>query len=232
MNTIMATLGLHLDQQSTANLSAKVLALIAMVAGGTLNVAWALQAGFGIMISAATNDRIKFWAVAIGAVVTYFTSQNTDHTVVPQDGGAGVGSVTPPKVMWLLPVVLGSALLSACASAPVKNVVIGETAAVQAIHVAITAEKAAFEAKALSPAQHTKDLDAFKKVIAAEKALNDALLVWAKTSGQPMPVAVVTAVQALSGILADLQPLVSTNSATATAANTLATALSLLTKGV
>lgn len=126
-------------------------------------------------------------------------------------------------------------LLVGCAST-LNTTVVAETVAVKSIKAAVESERAAYGPPTapqhpFSTVQHEKNLRAFKKAISAERALNDALLAWNATAGQPMPVAVVIAVQALTGVLADLQPLVPTNPAIGPVASDLATAITQLTQG-
>lgn len=223
---LLATLGLHVDQQSLSNLWMKALGIASLVAGGTLNVAWALQSGFGLSISMAANDRIKFWCVAIGVIVTYFTSKNTDQRFTPPSSAP---STRLP--MALLVVGLGGSLslMAACASTPIQKVTIGETAAVQAVHAVVAAEANAYKAGAYDQATHDKYLLALKNVIQGEKALNDAVIAWAHVDGQPVPAAVATAVKALAGVLKDVQPLIPTNSTAATLASAIVGAIGQLT---
>lgn len=107
MDTLLTRLGLHVNQQSLSNLWVKILGIFSLVAGGTLNVAWALQAGFGVTISMAANDRIKFWCVAVGVIVTYFTSQNTDRATT-------TSSSTMRLPVIVLAVLGAGMLLPAC----------------------------------------------------------------------------------------------------------------------
>jgi hypothetical protein len=104
MQALLGRLGLHLDQQSLSNLWAKGLGLAGLVAGGFLNPSAILHDGFGIVISDIANGRIKWWAVAIGAVVTYITSQNTDPHYQPPPSGR-------PLPVVLLPLLLGAGVL-------------------------------------------------------------------------------------------------------------------------
>lgn len=113
MTKLLNFLGLHLDQQSLANLWSKIFGLVGLVGGGLLNPAAVLHDGFGIVISEAANGRIKWWAVAIGVVVTYFTAQNTDH---PRSQGPSMGSRSSQSLTGLLLVAgLGAGMLiSSC----------------------------------------------------------------------------------------------------------------------
>jgi len=130
----------------------------------------------------------------------------------------------------LLAAALGSALLvSACAGqTKFQKAVVGETAVVQAVDAVVKAEAAAYKAGAYSQAQHQKYDRALKPVVDGEQAMNDALLTWSAASNQPMPAAVVTAVKGLQTVLADVQPLVPSNSQAAALAASVSAALSLL----
>lgn len=80
MRRTLLLLGLHLDQQTGLVLWSKGVAVAALVAGGVFDPADVLYKGFGLMISMGADARIKWWCVAIGAVVGYFSGKKTiDH---------------------------------------------------------------------------------------------------------------------------------------------------------
>lgn len=225
MNALLCKLGLHLDQQSLSNLVAKLFGLAGLVAGGTLNVAYVINAGFGYQISMAANDRLKFWAVALGALVTYFTSQNTDQRAARSSSGV--------KLPMILVAMLGAGLLvSSCANnPPIANAANASYIAAISVDGVIQAEAAAFKAGAYSTASHQTYVAGLLKIAQGERALNDALKTWNLASGQPAPAVVALALTSLRTIVADLTPLIPTNSTIGALVASATTAINLITGG-
>lgn len=133
----------------------------------------------------------------------------------------------------LLLAISCAALLSACASgSKLQTVVSGETIGVKAVHVVIVTEEDAYKAQAFSSAQHQKNIAALQRVVASERGLNDALRAWNANQGQPVPAVVIAAVNALSTVLSDLQPLLGSNPTLTLLLSNIATAVADLTKGL
>jgi hypothetical protein len=123
-------------------------------------------------------------------------------------------------------------LTTSCASAPIVTTTNGEHLAVTAVHAAVQAEAQAFAAGAYDAAHHQTYVAALLKVTQAEKVLNDTLKVWSAASGQPMPAVVAAAVASLSTILADVTPLIPTNSPAAPLLTSVTAAIEALSGGI
>jgi len=189
MDKLLGLLGLHFDQQTRANLWTKLLGLASLVAGGFLSPAQVLRDGFGLVISEAANGRIKWWCVAIGAVVTYITSQNTEVRTAPKPNGVGTPAV------WV-PLLIGASLLTAgCATGQkLTTPVLTPTEADRVVLILTEAEWGVREAGTvqwLSPAQTQLGVDILETTIKAAKeattspiaAAQAALTAWAGRDG-------------------------------------------------
>lgn len=120
---------------------------------------------------------------------------------------------TGATLALVLGAVLGAGVVvSSCASAPIVSATGAEHVAVTAVHGVVQAEARAFATGAYDNAKHQQYVSALLKVVQSEKALNDALMTWNAASGQPMPAVVSIAVQSIQKILADVSPLIPTNS--------------------
>lgn len=103
-------------------------------------------------------------------------------------------------------------MTSACASsggALLLDTTNGEHYAVNGVHVVVIDEQKAFQAGAITPEQHQKNVATLTTVVKGEKTLNDALQVWqlAGATG-PLPAEVSAAIQGLVTVLNDVKGLI------------------------
>lgn len=111
----------------------------------------------------------------------------------------------PAAVVVALALGLTAAACSSCSSAAGSKTVTIETAAIQSVHLVVSAEKTAYDAGAFGKDQHRKNLTVLKRILDHESALNDSLVVW-QNSGQSVSPAIVTQTIAdLQLILSDVQ---------------------------
>lgn len=114
VSQLLARLGLHREQMSLFGFVSKILGVASLITGGFLNPAAILFDGFGLHISDVANARIKWWAAAIGAVVTYVTSQNTDQYFRPAPKDSPE-TMRGPSITMFAALALAGAVSSSCA---------------------------------------------------------------------------------------------------------------------
>lgn len=211
LTNVFLSMGINRDHWSF--LWGKILSIALLINSGVFDLS--MQAQYlGIHLSPTGAH----WIQALAVVALYISGQYSTSDLP----GKRIAAV-------LLSVCLG-VMASACANnPPIVNTVNAEHITVVSVHAVIQAEAAAFSANAYSAATHQQYVAGLLKIAQSEKALNDALQTWNLASGQPAPAVVALALTNLRTIVADLTPLIPTNSTIGALIASATTAINLIT---